>query len=128
MSPPIGQSVKQKVIELYTNGYSSSYDITDELNKQGIKISYGSVLGNLNTYKRNQSNESDQDQLLLFLRCRKKTASSEGNYYYTSSTTTRSSDISYFNFTTCYKYRHAYNFNYWFPVLQQRRRTEARSF
>ena len=36
MSPPIGQSVKQKVIELYTNGYSSSYDITDELNKQGI--------------------------------------------------------------------------------------------
>ncbi|MGA9153878.1 MAG: hypothetical protein WBZ36_25135 [Candidatus Nitrosopolaris sp.] len=60
MSPPIEQSVKQKVIELYTNGCSSPHDITETLNKQGIRISYGSVWNVINMHKKCQHERSSQ--------------------------------------------------------------------
>lgn len=68
MSPPIGQSVKQQVIELYTSGRISPHDITDDLNKLGIRISYGSVWNILDTYKKHQhehnSSSGPSSQLL----------------------------------------------------------------
>jgi hypothetical protein len=51
MGPPIEQSVKQKVIELYTSGCKSRHDITKELKKQQMRIPYGTVWSTLSAYK-----------------------------------------------------------------------------
>jgi hypothetical protein len=54
----IEKSAKRKVIELYQNGCTSPNLISSTLNKQGIRISYGSTWNVIQDYKRNNNGES----------------------------------------------------------------------
>jgi hypothetical protein len=51
----IESSTKQKVLELYKTGVTSPYDILKEINKQGMKISYGSIYNLIKNHKKASS-------------------------------------------------------------------------